>query len=286
MELLFTFARIGREKIVHREVHFLKESAGVGRIRAYCAFFFGNAEFACGKHKSHRSFDSDNAEKAERNIKAFCSEIFCHSAAQASADVFGDLIAGAAAASEFVLLFNKFYRKADRGGNLHNNFGHICFEIAGIAHIMAKIIAELFGCKDAHIAFASEKHAFFVVNGKAAEFLTLSAGNTSFKKKFEIEAYIYRIVTFVEGNGIHGYICVDDFCTFTANVCCSVDYVLTAFGEKNFYVFKTILISYRIIYLVAVNAGGAVQRFAVLVLSETECAAYRRAVSHTLTILF
>jgi hypothetical protein len=149
--------------------------------------------------------------------------------------VFGNLIAGAAATTEFILFFNKLYGKAYGGSDFYYDFRHICFEIAGnIAHIMTKIVAILLGCKDADIAFASEEHTLFVINGDTAEFLALSAGNTRFKEKLEIEAYIYRIISFVERYGIHRYVCVDNFCTFTADVCCSVDYVLTAFGEKNF----------------------------------------------------
>jgi hypothetical protein len=151
---------------------------------------------------------------------------------------------------------------------------------------MTKIVAILLGCKDADIAFASEEHTLFVVNGDTAEFLALSAGNTRFKEKLEIEAYIYRIISFIERDRINGYMCPEHFSTLATDVCCSVDDILTAFGKKDFEIFKAIFIFYRIVYFVTINTCAAIIVSAVG-RQALACGAHdRRIVAESLTVLF
>ncbi len=256
---LITARRSGREKVIGGEAHLLEEGTGIARIGANRAFLFGNAEFTCRKNKRHRSFNADDAEKTQRYIKALDTEIICHVTSAKAAYIFGNLIAGAAAATEFVLFFHKLHRKADGRRNLNHNLWHICLVVAGnIREIAAEIVAELLRGENTYVSFASEKHAFFVINRNSAEFLTLSSGNAGFKMKLEIEAYIYRIVSLVEGDGINGYMCPEHLGTFAADVCGSVDNILTAFGKKDLKIFKTVFVFYRIVYFVTVNAGSAV----------------------------
>jgi len=106
--------------------------------------------------------------------------------------VLGDLIAGAAATTEFVLFFNKLYGKADGRCDLDNDLGHIGLVIAGdIPYAAAKIVAILLGGEDADVALASEKHAFFVIHSNTAKLLAFAAGNASFEMQLEIKAYIH-----------------------------------------------------------------------------------------------
>ena len=286
--VLITARRAGREKVVGGETHLLKESARVARIGANGAFLFGNAKFACRKHKCHGALDADHAEKSQRNVKTLYTEIVGNVASAVTANVLGNLIAGAAATAEFVLFFNKLYGKADGRRDLDDHLGHIRFVIAGdISYAAAKIVAILFGGKDADVALTSEKYAFFVIHRNAAKFLAFAAGNASLEVQLEIKAHVNRIVSLVEGDGVYRYVGPEHFGTFATDVCCPVDYILTAFGEKHLEIFKAILVFYRIVYFVTVNtgaAGGVV--FSAGGLVKACRAAHRRVVAERRTVLF
>ena len=253
-----TASGAGREKVVGGEAHLFKESAGIAGIGANSTFLVGNTKFTCRKHQCHRSFDADNAEKTERNIKALYAEIIGDISACAAADIFGKLIAGAAATAEFILLFHKLDGKANGRSNLDHNLGHICFVVAGdIRNVAAKLVAILLGGENAYISLAAEQNALFVIHRNTAKFLAFSAGNAGFKMQLEIKAHIYRIITLVKRYGINSYVCPQNLGAFAADICSFVDDILTAFGQKDLQIFKTVLIFYRIVYFVTGGTGSA-----------------------------
>lgn len=275
-------AVVGREEIVHREIHLLEQCARIARIRADRAFLVGNAEFGRREHQRNGAFDAYHREKTERYIKAFYAEIIGHAAAHLTADVFGNLVARAAAATEFILLFHKLYGEADGGRDLYDDLRHVGLVIGCVGKPAAEVVVIRLGGENADIAFAAEQNAFLVVNGKTAEFLALAAGNAGFEQDLEIETDVNRIIAFVKGNRVDGDMCPQDLHAFAADIGGVIDNVLTAFGQKYFQILKTILVAHRIVDLVDVDAGAAVERRALI----RGVSAQSGRIAKRLTVLF
>ena len=253
-------AKRGWIKFARGECHVLEHLAGIvyaGRD----AFFFGNAVFRTVNEVLRGAFDTHNGEESERHGEDLAA-IVCRSAAETAANTFGQIVDIDAAGTALTFAdVNDLRGKHDGIYHFENSGREIVaggFRMIAAAEILRADLAS----ENVYVAFAAVKNHFLFNDGNAVKFLRSAEAGANFNGQFDIHGDIDLIKAAVKGNAINVYVGAKDLRAFGADVACSFDQFVSAFGKINGNVFKAIFIPTAIkdpigvyIYRVAVSAA-------------------------------
>ena len=252
----------GRIKFVYGERHVLEHLAGI-----VCGggntFLFGNGIFGSVDEILRGTFNANNGKEAEGDGKQLFGLCGAESAADAAANVIGEIFCGKAGIAATFANLHDLGIQNDGVGNLKDRCGEIRFgkiRIGAIAEILMRGAFE-----DIDVALTAVENDFLFDDGDAFDLLRSAKAGANLRDDLYVHGDADLIKAAVEGDAVNIDIGADDLRILGTHAAAAFDQLVSHVGKINGNVFKAIFITAAIknsigVYIYRVTGTAARRR--------------------------